>query len=99
MNEIELRLARLRELMKREHLSAFIFPSTDAHPVSYTHLNQLTSLAALDSTRLQQALALEFGVQQDKVTGAHTYGRTCGTYYIIRWQWWSYHWYLLRLPV
>lgn len=36
--------------------------------------NQLTSLAALDSTRLQQALALEFGVQQDKVTGAHTYG-------------------------
>jgi Malate/lactate dehydrogenases len=36
--------------------------------------NQLTSLAALDSTRLQQALALEFGVQQDKVTSAHTYG-------------------------
>ncbi len=36
--------------------------------------NQLTSLAALDSTRLQQALALEYGVQQDKVTGAHTYG-------------------------
>ena len=36
--------------------------------------NQLTSLAALGCTRLQQALALEFGVQQDKVTGAHTYG-------------------------
>ncbi len=36
--------------------------------------SQLTSLAALDSTRLQQALAQEFGVQQDKVTGAHTYG-------------------------
>ncbi|GAB6983222.1 malate dehydrogenase [Prevotella dentasini] len=36
--------------------------------------NQLTSLAALDSTRLQQALAHEFDVQQDKVTGAHTYG-------------------------
>ena len=36
--------------------------------------NQLTSLAALDSTRLQEALAQEFGVQQDKVTGAHTYG-------------------------
>ena len=36
--------------------------------------NQLTSLAALDSTRLQQALAQEFGVQQDKVTGAYTYG-------------------------
>ena len=36
--------------------------------------NQLTSLAALDSTRLQQALAHEFGVQQDKVTGAHTFG-------------------------
>ncbi len=36
--------------------------------------NQLTSLAALDSTRLQEALATEFGVQQSKVTGARTYG-------------------------
>ena len=35
---------------------------------------QLTSLAALDSTRLQSALAKEFGVRQDKVTGACTYG-------------------------
>ena len=35
---------------------------------------QLTSLAALDSTRLQEALAQEFGVPQYKVTGAHTYG-------------------------
>ena len=36
--------------------------------------SQLTSLAALDSTRLQEALAHEFGVQQCTVTGAHTYG-------------------------
>ena len=36
--------------------------------------SQLTSLAALDSTRLQEALAGEFGVPQGKVTGAHTYG-------------------------
>ena len=35
---------------------------------------QLTSLAALDSTRLQEALAAEFGVQQCKVTNAYTYG-------------------------
>ena len=35
---------------------------------------KVTTLAALDSTRLQEALALEFGVQQCKVTGAHTYG-------------------------
>lgn len=35
MNEIKLRLARLREFMKREHLSAFIFPSTDAHQSEY----------------------------------------------------------------
>lgn len=35
MNEIKLGLARLRELMKREHLSAFIFPSTDAHQSEY----------------------------------------------------------------
>jgi len=36
--------------------------------------SQLTSLAALDSTRLQEALAAEFGVQQCKVTNAYTYG-------------------------
>ena len=36
--------------------------------------NQMTSLAALDSTRLQQQLAEEFGVPQHKVTGAWTYG-------------------------
>ena len=36
--------------------------------------SQLTSLAALDSTRLQQALAHEYNVPMDKVTGAHTYG-------------------------
>ncbi len=35
---------------------------------------QVTTLAALDSTRLQTALAAEFGVPQSKVTGACTYG-------------------------
>lgn len=35
---------------------------------------QLTTLAALDSTRLQTALAEHFGVEQFKVTGARTYG-------------------------
>ena len=35
---------------------------------------QLTSLAALDSTRLQEAIAKECGVAQYKVTGARTYG-------------------------
>ena len=34
----------------------------------------VTTLAALDSTRLQETLALTFGVQQSKVTGARTYG-------------------------
>ena len=32
---IEQRLSSLRELMRREHLSAFIFPSTDAHQSEY----------------------------------------------------------------
>ncbi|MBR4898836.1 MAG: aminopeptidase P family protein [Prevotella sp.] len=32
---IEQRLETLRELMRREHLSAFIFPSTDAHQSEY----------------------------------------------------------------
>ena len=36
--------------------------------------SQVTTLAALDSTRLQTALAAEFGVMQSKVTGAYTYG-------------------------
>ncbi len=36
--------------------------------------SQVTTLAALDSTRLQEAIAQECGVQQCKVTGAHTYG-------------------------
>ncbi len=36
--------------------------------------NQLTSLAALDSTRLQEALGQACGVQQSKVTNAYTYG-------------------------
>lgn len=35
MKEINQRLASLREVMKREHLSAFIFPSTDAHQSEY----------------------------------------------------------------
>ena len=34
----------------------------------------VTTLAALDSTRLQESLARTFGVQQSKVTGAYTYG-------------------------
>ncbi len=35
---------------------------------------QVTTLAGLDSTRLQSALAKKFGVQQNKVTGCATYG-------------------------
>ena len=35
MNDITQRLSELRELMKREHLSAFIFPSTDPHQGEY----------------------------------------------------------------
>ncbi len=36
--------------------------------------SQVTTLAALDSTRLQTALSEEFGVLQSKVTGTYTYG-------------------------
>lgn len=35
MNNINQRLASLREVMKREHLAASIFPSTDAHQSEY----------------------------------------------------------------
>lgn len=36
--------------------------------------SQVTTLAGLDSTRLQSALAKKFNVQQSKVTGCATYG-------------------------
>lgn len=36
--------------------------------------SQLTTLAALDSTRLRSELARQFGVSMDAVTGARTYG-------------------------
>ncbi len=36
--------------------------------------SQVTTLAGLDSTRLQSALAKHFGVMQSKVTGCATYG-------------------------
>lgn len=36
--------------------------------------SQVTTLAALDSTRLQSALAKKFGVMQSKVAGCATYG-------------------------
>jgi malate dehydrogenase len=36
--------------------------------------NCISTLAALDSTRLQTALAQHFGVPQDEVTGCRTYG-------------------------
>ena len=36
--------------------------------------SQVTTLAGLDSTRLQSALAKHFGVMQSKVTGCTTYG-------------------------
>ena len=35
MNMIQQRLEELREVLRREHLSAFIFPSTDAHQSEY----------------------------------------------------------------
>jgi malate dehydrogenase len=36
--------------------------------------NQVATLAALDSTRLQTALSQHFGIAQDEVTGCRTYG-------------------------
>ena len=35
MNEINQRIEKLREVMRREHLSAFVFPSTDPHQGEY----------------------------------------------------------------
>ena len=53
-----------------------IFNPADVTALIHSGLkpSQLTSLAALDSTRLQSNLAKEFGVPQSKVTAAYTYG-------------------------
>ena len=36
MNTIAQRLSDLREIMQREHLAAFVFPSSDPHQSEYT---------------------------------------------------------------
>ena len=35
MNDVNQRIENLREVMRREHLAAFIFPSTDPHQGEY----------------------------------------------------------------
>lgn len=52
MNEINQRLESLREVMRREHLSAFIFPSTDAHQSEYVadHWQGRTWISGFDGS-------------------------------------------------
>lgn len=61
-----------------KHVTVIFNPADVTGLVTLIHSglkpNQVTTLAALDSTRLQAALAEEFGVPQYKVTGAKTYG-------------------------
>lgn len=61
-----------------EHLTIIFNPAdiTGLVALIYSGLkpSQVTTLAALDSTRLQSELAKHFGVEQSKVTGARTYG-------------------------
>ncbi|MDR0422421.1 MAG: malate dehydrogenase [Proteiniphilum sp.] len=61
-----------------KHLTVIFNPADITGLVSliYSGLkpSQVTTLAALDSTRLQSELAKHFGVDQGRVTGARTYG-------------------------
>ena len=61
-----------------QHLTVIFNPAdiTGLVALLYSGLkpSQVTTLAALDSTRLQSELAKHFGVEQSKVTGARTYG-------------------------
>ena len=62
----------------------FVTSSSSSTPADITGLvtlihsglrpEQVTTLAALDSTRLQSELAKHFGVAQSEVVGARTYG-------------------------
>lgn len=61
-----------------QHLTIIFNPAdiTGLVALIYSGLkpSQVTTLAALDSTRLQSELAKQLGVEQSKVTGARTYG-------------------------
>ena len=61
-----------------QHLTVIFNPAdiTGLVALIYSGLkpSQVTTLAALDSTRLQSELAKHFGVAQNKVTNARTYG-------------------------
>ncbi len=61
-----------------KHLTVIFNPAdiTGLVALIYSGLkpSQVTTLAALDSTRLQSELAKHFGVDQSSVTGARTYG-------------------------
>ncbi len=61
-----------------KHLTVIFNPAdlTGLVALLYSGLkpSQVTTLAALDSTRLQSAIAKQFGVKQYEVTGCKTYG-------------------------
>lgn len=61
-----------------KHVTIIFNPADITGLVTMLHAgiepSRVTTLAALDSTRLQSELAKHFGVMQSEVTGAHTYG-------------------------
>ena len=61
-----------------KHLTIIFNPADITGLVALIHSglkpSQVTTLAALDSTRLQSELAKHFGVEQSKVTNTRTYG-------------------------
>ncbi|MDN4753545.1 malate dehydrogenase [Porphyromonadaceae bacterium W3.11] len=61
-----------------KHVTVIFNPADITGLVTMLHAgiepNRVTTLAALDSTRLQSELAKYFNVSQDEVTGARTYG-------------------------
>ncbi len=61
-----------------EHLTIIFNPADITGIIALLHSglkpSQVTTLAGLDSTRLQSELAKHFGVLQHEVTGARTYG-------------------------
>ncbi|KGO01486.1 malate dehydrogenase [Porphyromonas sp. COT-290 OH3588] len=61
-----------------KHLVIIFNPADITGLVALVHSglkpSQVTTLAALDSTRLQSELAKHFGIQQSQVEGARTYG-------------------------
>ena len=78
MKTIEQRLEALRQLMHREHLAAFIFPSTDPHSGEYVpeHWKGRQWISGFNGSAGTAVVTLEDAVSVDRLALFHRGRRT-----------------------